>query len=399
MVIKNRIYLLLLLLFILLDETSNNYILQFFHTEFSGLEFVLFFAFSITQIFIAPIQSSFSDLYCRKKSLVFSLSFTCISLFVIFLFKQKICPPLFTLILIVFAKAGLGNSLPLSWAGIADTRNKNFRFSLGLSTSAIAFGWLLLLGINKLFPDLKANIYLIFVYLLLILLCSKYFRDIRDSRNGISHQHVVNNKSNHFIRDIQLIYYEIILLLKELKNSHIQRGLLAFFLWQMSFYCMNTLDIDLRLREFSDLSAVMMIGYLLGVVILKFCEKISDPQMIRLGYITCISSIVSYLILFPLLHKTRSLLLTSFFFYNLGTAFLPNVLFAMLSKERLPHEQGRLYGLIDSTDTLAFLISSSISILYSSIKLSPVFIVAFSFILFLISWISYKKFEEKKVHP
>src|SRR5579863_8000522 len=138
-------YLPLLLAFIFIDETCSNYILNAFANRTSLLEFSLYVIVLFVSIIASPIQAGYSDFYCRKKSLIISLSCSLLSCILVFFSLKNTFSPLLFLFIGIIIKAALGNTLPLSWAAIADTQNKNFRFSLALSTSAMAFGYFMLI--------------------------------------------------------------------------------------------------------------------------------------------------------------------------------------------------------------------------------------------------------------
>ena len=79
-------YLSLVFLFIFGDIVCNNDILKSAVSEKRTIQFISFLFLSILQIFAAPMQAALSDLYCRKKSLVFSLTVSLISLILLFFF-------------------------------------------------------------------------------------------------------------------------------------------------------------------------------------------------------------------------------------------------------------------------------------------------------------------------
>lgn len=392
---KQNIYIPAIFSFILFDEVCSSYIFQVFNAQDNRQELFLFVGYLLIEMVASPIQAGFSDFYCRKKSLVVSLLFSLLSMILIFMYSSTNGHSAWILLLVILAKAGLGNNLPLSWAAIADTHTteSNFRFSLAFSTTAIAIAFLVLASLNGLFSGAGANIALICVFFFLTLFCMKNFRDIRDRSKDPAHWNTSAEKKriSHAFR---LIWGEMGMIAKELRQQHVSGALLAFLLWQVSFYSVNALDVDLRVKQFSNLTTTMMIGYLIGVGILRFFPKVQDIKMVRVGYYVCVASVVPFLFLFYFVENTRMLLLICYFFYNLGTAFMPASLFSILSKKKSFHEQGKIYGLIDSANTLAFLLSSIVAIVYNSFKISQIFIVSFSLVVFLISWIPYKRFEQ-----
>lgn len=384
----------LLLTFILSDVAADNYIFRHLSDNAHEYHVWLLMGFLLLEIIAAPIQSGFSDFNCRKKSLIISLSFSLLSLIFIFFYNQNLLVTSLAIALIILTKAGFGNTTPMSWAGIADTQTRNFRFSLGLSTGAFAFGYFILIFINKLFGVRNANLVLIFLFLILLMLCAKYFFDFADEASKTNSIDKNNSKLERGTPYLHLMTREFKLIVTEFKQVRTRRALITFFLWEVSLYSIHMLDVDFHLPEFANLTTSMVFGYFLGIGLLKLFESVEDKKMIRVGYNICVLSVVPFFIIYPFVNNSRMLALICYFFYNLGTAFLAPSLFAILSKERKQHEQGKIYGLIDSTDTVAFLLAAIVVVLYKFMRLSPIYIVSFSFVVFVLSWLPYGKFEE-----
>lgn len=394
---RTNIYLPLLLVFILANISCDNYIVQVVGKEKQTTEFWLVVGFTLIQIFGSPIQAGFSDFYCRKKSLVVSLSFSLLALALIFLYNN-VFASFALLITILLIKGFMGNTVPLSWAAIADTQERNFRFSLGLSTSAFALGYLTLIVVNKFLNNFHTSLILIGFFILLVYCCVFYFYDIRD-KSDIKNEHLKHAEAIKYTglnRDVRMIICEIKMLIEELKHLRTRMALAAFFLWEISLYSVHMLDVDLRIQQFSNLTAAMVVGYLCGVVVLKFCDKVPDGKMIKFGYNAAIISLIPFFALYFFVDDSKFLIMPCYFFYNFWSAFLAPSLFATLSKERKPHEQGKIYGLIDSTDSIAFLLASIVAMVYNFLELQSICIVGFSFIAFVLSWWPYGKFEKTR---
>jgi uncharacterized membrane protein YesL len=69
-------------------------------------------------------------------------------------------------------------------------------------------------------------------------------------------------------------------------------------------------------------------------------------------------------------------------------------MFSIISQRRQAHERGKIYGLAESADTIAFLFSIIAIIVYKYFKLDLFFLVSFSFITVIVSWIPYRNFEK-----
>jgi hypothetical protein len=383
----SKIYLPLLLAFIFAEENCSNYLLNLFNNQPYSHAFIFYVGFMLLSIIASPIQSGYSDFNCRRKSLIISLSCSLISLFFAFLSVQTSLSVF--LVLAILMKAGLGNTLPLSWAGIADTQTKYYRFSFGLSTAAMALGDFFLDVSRKIFNQNIFSIILILIFILLIYLCCKEFYDIRKNDSRVQE----NKKS---IPQKGLIFSEIKSMAKNfLSKKHIRNALLAFFLWEVSFYSALVVDLDLRLKPFKDLSLVILTGYLLGICVLKYLKNKNDDEMIKTGYIISLIS-VAPIFIFKSFFDIRPLMLVGYFFYSMGAVFLAPSLFSLIAKERKPHEQGKIYGLIDSTDLIAFLIASIIALIYHRWQANTIVLFLCSFIAILISWLPYARFKRTR---
>ena len=137
-------YLPILIFCILANVVGNNSILRVFSTQTSVIALILAIAMVILQIFAAPVQAGFSDFYCRKKSLIVSLVFSCLSLIILIFFKSRNLLSIVPLVFVVIVNGLLGNTIPLAWAALADSQKKNLRFSLALATGAYSLAYLLL---------------------------------------------------------------------------------------------------------------------------------------------------------------------------------------------------------------------------------------------------------------
>jgi MFS family permease len=395
---KTNYFLPLLILFILADVICDNFILQSFNKQSSNLEFWLFICLLLLQVFAAPLQAGFSDFYCRKKSLVVSLFFSLLALTLIFLYSQHAFFFPAVLFMIVIIKGLFGNTIPLSRAAIADTQQKNFRFSFGLSSASFAVAYLLLIAANKYITEAESNFYIIIFYSVLLFLCIRIFKDIRDKTTFKSHGIDRKTENLPILKStINLIKIEFSLILKDICHKDTYKSLIAFLLWEISLYCILILYVDFSVKEFSSIAVSMMIGYLSGIFTLKFCRKTKDKTMIKIGYNISALSLVPFFIFIPIFNEINLYLLNvGYFFHTFGNAFLCPTLFAILSKDRKPHEQGKIYGLIESTDTIAFLFASIAVMLYNLMQLQLIYIIGFSFLTVAISWFPWKGFEKSR---
>ncbi|MBX7066756.1 MAG: MFS transporter [Parachlamydiales bacterium] len=387
----------LILLFILADVMCDNSIFQSFGNEVPTLQLILFAGLLLLQIIAAPIQSGFSDYYCRKKSLMISLSFSLAAMVMQYFYVSNIMYYFSGLILMGLLKGGLGNTIPMAWAAVADTQEKNIRFSFALSTGAFAIAYLLLITGNKFLSDAQSSLIIIGVFMISIILCGLFFWDVRDRSSQQNLERKNLETGGRVFREWKLIANDLKLVFKDLSVPHNRNALLAFLLFEISLYSILLLYVDFNVKEFSSISLAMVIGYLFGVFVLKFCRKIHDNIIIRIGYNISAFSLVPFFVSYPFTSiPSFTLLSICYFFHMTGNAFLSATLFSVLASEREPHEQGRIYGLIASADTIAFLLSSLSVIVYNSFNLSLIYIISFSFLTVGLSWYPYAKFEKSR---
>jgi MFS family permease len=389
-------YLPLLIFFILADVIGDNSIVQIFGTQppFSAL--MLSMGFLVMQILAAPIQAGFSDFYCRRKSLIVALSFSFLSFVFLFFTKTEGSSSILLFVLILLIKGALGNTVPLSWSALADTQEKNLRFSLALSTGAYAIGYMVLAVLNMHGISggrsnqfwLSSDIISAILFVLSVAFCVLFFRDVRDRKEHLEYK-------NRKLEYLKLAHSESTALLKDMRHFSTQMGLLAYFLWATSQYSVLILLADFQ-TKYTTIVILMMCGYLVGVAILGFCRKVKDGIIIRSAFVITISSFVLFFVLNPFMNDIQIPLSISYFFFTLGNAFLSPSILSLFSKERALHQQGKGFGLIVSADSGGFLAGSIAVIAYNYLKLNPEQMVIFSFVLFLISWFPYSKYERTR---
>lgn len=378
---------LLVIIFIFADIVCENFISIVYDKQSQTTQFFFFLSFALMQIFFAPLQSGLSDLYGRRKSLIVTLSFSLLSLVLIFIFNQKVMFFPF-LILASISKGALGNTLPISLAVMADIREKNYRLSFAFSTAAYAFAYLLLASATERVSNNQINNYLILLFILLIAICIKSFKDIEDRGRGISKS---SSDSILFV-----LKNEAKLIVRDLKHSPTAKALAAFFLWETSLYSILLTQVDFQINKATHIAQAMMCGYLLGVLILIFSQKAKDSKIIKIGYYISFLSLIPYFLLYKIVEDLNSLVKICYFFHSLGNAFLSPALLSMLAKEKKAHERGRIYGLTDSVDTCGYLLAALAIIAYNALKLERIYLISFSFLTFAISWMFYSRFKNIK---
>lgn len=386
-------YLPVLFFFILADVVGENCVLRVFGSQPPVTALLLSVGMLVVQMIAAPIQAGFSDFYCRKKSLIASLIFSLASIILLLFTKStdQVYPLLFILILIL--SGALGNTIPLAWAALADSREKNIRLPLALSSAAYAIAYLVLafssMGKMKAIFDphwLSPDRVSVFLFIVSILLCMFFFADRRDRK---SHFEFKDTK----LKYLRLAHAESTSLIKEVSCKRTRLGLLAYLLWATSQYSVLILLTDFQVG-YKTTVIWMMCGYLVGVAILGFLKDISDEKMIRAGFIVTIAAIPLFYIWKLFKFDSKTALTVCFFVYTVGNAFLSPSILSLFSKERKLNQQGKGFGLIISADTLGFLIALILVILYKDSELNLKYLTVFSFVVFMISWFPYVRYEK-----
>lgn len=385
---QKKIVMLLIFLFIFSDILCENFIGIIYNKEPQIAEFFLFFSFVLMQIVFAPIQSGMSDIYGRRNSLIVSLSFSLLSLIFLLIFNN-LTPLIFLVILATLAKGVIGNTLPISLAFIADTQGKNYRIAFAFATAAYALAYLILASVIDLISLKQSNLCLILLFLFLIMICFSLFNKTESKVRKIN-----KDKSSSII---SVCKNESRLIVKDLSHIPTSKALAAFFLWETSLYSILISQVDFQLNKQTHIAQWMMFGYLLGVFVLLFLRKIEDRKIIILGYCTSFFSLVPYFLLFRIVENQNELLRICYFLHALGNAFLSPALLSILAKERNAHEQGRIFGLVDSVDTLGFLCAALAIMLLNFLKLELIYLITFSFLTFALSWIFYSRFQSVKL--
>lgn len=386
---KQSRFLALILLFISFDVLCDNYIAGSFSNESSVKELFLFSGLLFLQIIFSPIQAGVSDFYGRKISLIVSISFSLFSLIFVYLYDLHLLSYLPVLIFIYLSKGILGNTVPIAWAAVGDIgsmEGKNLRFSFALATASYAVAYLALIFLKKFTSDTKTTLYLIISFVFVLFLCYRVFFDIKDIKmKGI-------RKLNCSFADF--IFNEIVAIVKDVRSRLIQMIFLAWILWEISIYIILVYYADFSNYESSIIEILMMVGYICGSFAIKFFPQIPDSKMIRIGYVISVVSLFPYFIFSYFVKNVEAVLATCYFFHAIGNSLLSPTMFSIISKTRKEHERGKIYGLAESGDTIAFFISGIVIMTLKYLKFNIFYLVCISLFTVIISWLPYRQFEK-----
>ncbi|OGN56769.1 MAG: hypothetical protein A3D96_07120 [Chlamydiae bacterium RIFCSPHIGHO2_12_FULL_44_59] len=352
------------------------------------------FGFLALQVFFSSIQSGLSDFLGRKKSLILSFSVSLFCLLCAFLYTHYYFLSGLFLIFSLAGKALWGNTIPISFAAIADTQGKNYRksFALASSTYSLAFTTLILIHLFSSNNVLYISISSIILFISLFL-CIHTFQDSSDKSAHLPYYtartHYSESSQHIFSKFWRLGTREIGLLMQELRRPLTKYGLAAYLFWEISMYSIIISQIDLNPGPSQNITLAMMIGYLMGICILQIrpCHKIRDRHMIVIGYCFSFFSLLPYFFLAPFIHSELWLIGICYALHAIGNAFLSPTLLSILAKRRSTHDQGKILGLVESADTTAFLVASIFVMIYTDYQWSVSALVVFSLISFSISWI------------
>lgn len=369
-----QISVLILLYCVFVTAISDNFLGSAI-AQGGGGTFVWLSATAFLTIIFSPIQSGYSDYYCRRNSLVLALIATLI--YVALANYARGSHWSFLLIAIVF-RTTLGNALPIAWAGIADlTHGHQFRFVLSLSVYALGVGMVSglsvdgLVNIHTLFYPIAAGI-----VLALVLFSFGLFKD----REDLPREVAVSRKS--FPARIVTELSELIGIYKT-KLSFL--GLAAFVFSELSFYqIIFRIEVLMGSGCLHWVPHAIGIGYTLGAVSLKFVRG-TDGRTGLTGLLLATLSItlVPILIGFGLLNPV--VFLAVFSLFSFGFAWFTPSLFSLITPKGQPHIHGKIFGIVESTDGISILITYLI--LWVTIRVDCLMIFSISAVLLYVSLI------------
>lgn len=306
--------------------------------QFSRLN--LFVLFLSLQVVFAPLQAGLSDFYCRKGSIIFCLICITMSIFISSLYTYR--KDLLILSALLFGIAG--NLIPISRAGLLDLifPHHNFRFFIGLSTVAIAAGYCLSAIFFRLFPTYFILLLILIGLVVGIAVAYFYFIDIKDTDS------LTAKIEFSLSQEVYALWNDF------LKKPIFLLPLLTYFFIEVAFYEMF-FDYTATSPESFLYSVILMcLGYMVGAFILRTSTK-DDEVWIRIGLFCSFLSLV----LFTCTPTDTTLYLRLIFFilFSMGYGLFIPCLFSLLSKHEPAHNQGKIYGLVDSFDAAALLIA------------------------------------------
>ncbi len=387
---KSPLMILLVIIFFVYADIICENIIIIVNDQLSRLKAITFlFTFLVLQVVFAALQSGLSDFFGRKKSLIASLSVSIVSLLCVFVYSQQWVSSVALLFAALLVKGFWGNTTPIAFAAIADTQKGDYRGAFALASGTYSLGFITLVLINMVSKGNFFHIIIACIVLILALvICILMFKDTSDKTAHLP-PHASLKETHSFISTFWRVgVKEINLLLNEIKRPLTKTALSAYLLWEVSMYSIIISQIDLNPGPSQRITLAMMAGYLTGIFILKLkpCAKVKDISMVTIGYLTAFLSLIPYFFLSKYVESQNLLLGICFYLHAVGNAFLSPSILSILAKNRSTHDQGKILGLAESADTIAFLLATIAVMFYAGYKWPVVILVGFSFISFSISW-------------
>lgn len=336
---------------------------------------VSFFAF-----FAAPIQGGLSDYYCRKKSIIFAMLINLISsvFFVLWLLWHNVV----YLIIYILMLGVAGNVAPIAVSAFKDITKKfmNFRFFVCMSLFYYFVGDYSYV-VSKKF--LEPNLLLIIAFALLILctiLIFLTFKDVKDREFP---------KRLSIKEEFKYIYHNF------LKHKYFMMGLIGYFFLEISLY-----QFAFRAEVFdgflSRIAPIEMIaGGFLGIIFLKF-SKINDEKVF--GYAIGASFLCFlFLLMAEIFHLTNdiySIALMLFFGFNYSLVY--SCVFCLFTRKRHHHDHGKVFGMIESMDSISYLAAIAIVFFLKKISVQNIWLISLIFIIIsILFFLGFFKHEKK----
>jgi MFS family permease len=354
---------------------------------------VIYYAFTL----VAAIpQAGFSDFFGRKKHLIISSLSVLLSVaYLAFVYITKLyCVELpgFSLSIITTLPICLllgvaGNAIPIARAGIADLKVHDFRTALGLSTTFIGFGWISAILLGIILPPIGVLITAMIVQFSVIVIIKHLFSDHEDSNIKSM------KKTSYFHATINSYKWFASMFLVAGGAA----AIVAYLFTETIFYQIYSLNEEgLVSLSVKVVGLLMAFGYAFGVV-MQWIVGFSDKRGIRFGVLFSLVSLV--FLVFLRVYADGNVNINVYnaliaegvlnFLFAFGFGFSVPSLFTLMASKIEPHHAGRLFGAIDTTDTLALSLSAFALYLKDMLIINEINIYIYLLLFFMVSFIFY----------
>lgn len=294
----------------------------------------------------ALILAAWSDFHCRRKTMIFAL--TSLSLSAICIYVYKVCNTSWVMYASLIFKGVGGNVTPVAFASLATiVPARKFTLYLAIAICAYSLGlWVpIYLHSFEHLPIVSSIVTIISTAAVIFWFRESEFDDFQFQNNLAS----LKGFFNFFVE-------EIFSIIKFGLAATVLLALLGFLASEVSYYQILLRGEVLQNSSFySELSLKMGISYYLGTFVLYLLlrKKVSVIKCLVLGTGGALLSVIFSSILNSYGVKREWVFDILFAFYSIGYALLTPSLFSLLSRIRKKDEQGKIYGFLDTYDTLA----------------------------------------------
>lgn len=349
----------------------------------------LLFILSISQLLAAPIQGSLSDHYCRKRSLLFA-TFAVIGGQILIL--SGISTPDHSTLAFAFLLTGflldgcLGNVTTIARAALIDSNYLGSpRKALGYSFILIGLPWIIVFFFHsKLNLSISTSIALNVISFVTIYL---YFLDQKDKGK--------ESKTSSLTHDFNAFF-------KFFNSKIFLFGTFAFLISEMGFNFMFLFESEIfRNRTASFIYPLFGLGFSCGALFQNLVEvpKQNMKGIILLGFAVSIFSIVILPIFFYFQDGSS---FNDEFIWTQGASILAAAagfyfptLFALLSQNHPIHEQGKVFGFLESVQTLGEVAVTILLFSFHSYITQNTVVICSAF-LFTVAFLIFKLFFNEK---
>ncbi len=345
--------------------------------------YLLFVFWTVLQMICAPVQGTLSDLYCRRKGLLIAVAGVLVScLFILsgLLLCEDPKKEIWVFVVGIAIDAVFGNSNTIGRAALIDSRFAgDARKALGYSFMAQGLPWVVVFAYCWFLPDLY--MFMVVLNLLCLILCFFYFEDKRDEDP---------------LREQRLFWARMKKLFSLFYSPTFRWAIIAFLISQIGFeYFFFHEDHHISLRVSRFVFTLLGFGYFSGAFLQNFIEVQTQNlrKVVLAGFWISIFGFAIIPVFFhmgcnffgnpqEILEGVAALLMMAAGFY------FPS-LYTLFSKGRPIHEQGKLFGFLESIQNLSEVIPPLLVLLWVPTDLHVIYICA---TLYLIGLIIFNRF-------
>ncbi len=294
----------------------------------------------------ALLLASWSDFHCRRKTMIFSTICLLISAIFITVFIDYNSN---WIVYTALAFKGIGgNVTPVALASLATiVSRRHFTICLAIAICAYSVGiWVPIYFHSFDHLHLTASI----LALLSVIIIFIWFRESEFDNFKFQRNTANLRKFFTFLRK------DIFSIIAFGASASVLLAMFGFIASEISYYQILLRGEVLHFNKFyTQIPLIMGYEYYFGTLILYFLlkNKLSDSKCLITGVLLSLVAIFSTAVLGSMGIENMVIFHSLFGFYVIGFALLTPCLFSILSKISHIDEQGKIYGFLDSFDTLS----------------------------------------------